>query len=190
MVIILIAKDTNIDLARMFQSVAGRTRVVPSANQAVRLLGQNPQESSVVFYVADPRGLPPNDLDPFRAFSRCRLFLGFTAIPESGESYVPWLYRGASDIFLPGADEDTFRGRTQWAIDNVAEPVCGSFVPTPTPGDVYLALPYRPGHLAIVTKWVKPALHYAGYNGVVIREHHTLVSCKMSLKRALDSHTR
>ena len=83
-----------------------------------------------------------------------------------------WLYRGATDIFLPGAEEETFRHRTQWAIDEVAELDYGSLVPMPSPGDVYLVLPYRPAHLMIMEKWVEPALRYAGYNGVLIKDHH------------------
>ena len=78
MVIILIAKDPSIDLARMFQAVAGarQARVFTSANRAIKLLRQHPDEPSVVFYVADPSGLPLGDVDSFHAFSRCRVFLG------------------------------------------------------------------------------------------------------------------
>ena len=65
--------------------------------------------------------------------------------------------------------------RIGWVVDGLEEPREGTlYLPPTCPKltDVYLVTPYRQEHLDIIENWVKPALHFAGYQGVLIKGVH------------------
>jgi len=164
---LLVTRDPDNEAAKVFALLAHPVRK-KSLNLAVGCLDS--EKVSVVLWVTDLRGLPPDALEPFREHPLCRVFLASSATVDDGEEYARWLRAGASEILLPGMAQEQLKHRMRWAVDGLAEPDPGILVPVFVPGPVYLLTPYRPRHLETMEKWVKPALHYAGYQGVLIRD--------------------
>ena len=165
---LLVTRDPKNELAKAFSSLANPVR---KRTLKLAFASLNPAELSVILYVADLSGLPPDALVSVKSFPMCRVILASSATIDHGDDFVRWLHAGAADVLLPGK-EDQLKQRVQWAVDGLAEPDPGTLTPFPAAGSVYLVTPYRNRHLETMERWVKPALHYAGYQGVLIQDVH------------------